>query len=306
MNDNELSVWSDDKQVAEVKAIYGKDLTDSEFNILRGIGKATGLNPFLREVWAVKYGTSPASIFVGRDGYRKAAQGNIDYDFHLVDAVYTNDDFTIEDGVVKHTYKIADRGSLVGAYCTVKRKGSTKATFTFVELKEYYAGNKDETGKVKVGKFGEMKATLWDTKPATMIKKVAEAQGLRMAFQSLFGGTYDESEQWEEKAKTPVPENVVEAKVTVVAPAPVEVKKAVKKVYATSEQFTRLSAVIRGLQVTVTEVNEWVKTRFGCALEQLKESQAETLIEVLELRLSKKQGETITPQAVVDALTRKE
>ena len=32
-----------------------------------------------------------------------------------------------------------------------------------------------------------------------MIKKVAEAQVLRMTFQDLFAGTYDESEEWETK-----------------------------------------------------------------------------------------------------------
>ena len=56
-----------------------------------------------------------------------------------------------------------------------------------------------------------MKPTLWDTKPATMIKKVAEAQGLRMAFQSQFGGTYHESENWE-----PLNQETVKASVEVV------------------------------------------------------------------------------------------
>lgn len=182
------AIWQEQTKLAEVKKIYGKDLTDSEFSILVQIGQATHLNPFLREIWAVKYGTNPAQIFIGRDGYRKAAQANPDYDYHLVDAVYQNDDFKIEDGEVRHTYSGKDRGALVGAYCVVKRKSSTKTMFNFVDLKEY------TTGK-----------SLWVGKPATMIKKVAEAQGLRMAFQSLFAGTYDETEAWEEPAK-PLPQ----------------------------------------------------------------------------------------------------
>lgn len=178
------AIWQEQTKLAEVKKIYGKDLTDSEFAILVQIGQATHLNPFLREIWAVKYGTNPAQIFIGRDGYRKAAQANPDYDYHLVDAVYQNDEFTIVDGEVKHTYSIKQRGALVGAYCIVKRKSASKTMFNFVDLKEY------TTGK-----------SLWVGKPATMIKKVAEAQGLRMAFQSLFAGTYEESEGWEEEAK---------------------------------------------------------------------------------------------------------
>ncbi|MBI2550835.1 phage recombination protein Bet [Candidatus Uhrbacteria bacterium] len=179
------AIWQEQTKLAEVKKIYGKDLTDSEFAILVQIGQATHLNPFLREIWAVKYGTSPAQIFIGRDGYRKAAQSNPDYDYHLADAVYQNDDFKIEDGEVRHTYSGKDRGALVGAYCVVKRKSSTKTMFNFVDIKEY------STGK-----------SLWVGKPATMIKKVAEAQGLRMAFQQLFAGTYDETEAWEEPAKS--------------------------------------------------------------------------------------------------------
>jgi phage recombination protein Bet len=182
------AIWQEQTKLAEVKKIYGKELTDSEFAILVQIGQATHLNPFLREIWAVKYGTSPAQIFIGRDGYRKAAQSNPDYDYHLADAVYQNDDFKIEDGEVRHTYSGKDRGTLVGAYCVVKRKSSTKTMFNFVDIKEY------STGK-----------SLWVGKPATMIKKVAEAQGLRMAFQQLFAGTYDETEAWEEPAK-PLPQ----------------------------------------------------------------------------------------------------
>ena len=170
------AIWQEQTKLAEVKKIYGKELTDSEFAILVQIGQATHLNPFLREIWAVKYGTSPAQIFIGRDGYRKAAQSNPDYDYHLVDAVYQNDDFKTEDTEVRHTYSGKDRGTLVGAYCVVKRKSSTKTMFNFVDIKEY------STGK-----------SLWVGKPATMIKKVAEAQGLRMAFQQLFAGTYDET-----------------------------------------------------------------------------------------------------------------
>jgi phage recombination protein Bet len=177
-------IWQEQNALTEIKKIYGKDLTEGEFTTLCQIGQATGLNPFLREIWAVKYGNNPASIFIGRDGYRKAAQANPEYDYHLVDAVYANDDFCIEEAEVKHNYSVKDRGQLAGAYCIVKRKSSSKPLFTFVEIREYNTGR-----------------SVWKEKPATMIKKVAEAQGLRMSFQSMFAGTYDENEQWEEEGK---------------------------------------------------------------------------------------------------------
>lgn len=193
--ENNITIWTDQTQLAEIKNIYAKNLSDSEFQTFLGIGKATNLNPFLREIWAVKYGTNPASIFVGRDGYRKAAQANGKYDYHQTDAVYSNDTFGIKSGEIEHTYKLSNRGVLMGAYSIVRRKGATKPIYVYVELKEYSTGT-----------------SLWKTKPATMIKKVAEAQALRMAFQDMFAGTYDESEQWETKEKPVVAEVKAEEK----------------------------------------------------------------------------------------------
>jgi len=184
-----LTVWGSQESVVEIKKIYGPTLTDQEFSIFMNIGKATNLNPFLREIWAVKYDSkSAASIFIGRDGYRKVAQANPEYDYHVVESVYENDQFSRENDEVKHSYSLTNRGALVGAYCSVKRKNSSKPCFVFVKLQEY------NTGK-----------SVWGQKPETMIKKVAEAQGLRMAFQSLFAGTYDESENWKEKSITVEP-----------------------------------------------------------------------------------------------------
>jgi len=171
------NMWEQKVMLEEIKKLYGKDLTQGEWQIFIQVGRATKLSPYLKEIWAVKYGNNPAQIFVGRDGYRKGAQANPDYEYHQVDAVYTKDEFKVEKGEIVHSYSLTDRGTLVGAYCSVKRRNSSKPIFCYVELSEY------NTGK-----------SLWLTKKATMIKKVAEAQGLRMAFQELFAGTYDEDE----------------------------------------------------------------------------------------------------------------
>ncbi len=181
----EIEIWKEKKGIDAIRDVFGRGLSNSEFEILCQIGKATNLNPFLKEIWAVKYGNSPASIFIGRDGYRKVAQDHPDYDYHFSDTVYENDDFLVKEGVVKHGYTVKNRGEIKGAYCIIKRKSSSKSVFNFVAFSEY------STGK-----------SLWEKKPATMIKKVAEAQGLRSAFQSSFSGTFDENEQWEEETET--------------------------------------------------------------------------------------------------------
>ena len=187
---NEVTIWESKDKVDEIRKIFCKDLTPSEFDTFLAIGRATGLNPFLRELWAIKYNGKQAAIFIGRDGYRRAAQDNPDYDYHYSDAVYANDSFEMKNGVVSHSYKLNDRGQLIGAYAVAKRKNSSMPVFTFVELKEYTS----------------IVSQIWKQKPATMIKKVAEAQVLRMSFQKLFAMTYDESENWKVKEDTKVTE----------------------------------------------------------------------------------------------------
>ena len=178
---NELVIWSENK-LTDIKKLFANNLNDNEFETFVWIWKATGLNPFLREIWAVKYWNNPANIFIWRDWYRKSAQANKEYDYHLVDAVYENDNFSVKNWEVEHIYNFKNRWALIWAYCLVKRRNSSKAMFTFVELSEY-----------------DTKQSVWKTKPATMIKKVAEAQGLRWAFQELFAWTYEESEEVDEK-----------------------------------------------------------------------------------------------------------
>lgn len=177
IDNSNLIDWNCNTQLKTLKDIFGKKATNEEFNIFINLGRAAGLNPYLKEIWLIKYGTEAASIFIGRDGYRKGAQANPNYDYHLCDAVYSNDTFMVSNGDVTHEYHIADRGKLVGAYCVVKRKSSSKANFVFADLKEY------DTNK-----------SVWASKKATMIKKVAEAQCLRMAFQELFANTYCDAE----------------------------------------------------------------------------------------------------------------
>lgn len=104
-----VSLWDDKTQVAEIQKTLAPNLSQTEFNIFLGIGKATGLNPFKREIWAVKYGSNPASIFIGRDGYRKFAQSHPDYDYHFIDSIYANDTFRVRDGIVEHDYATGNR-----------------------------------------------------------------------------------------------------------------------------------------------------------------------------------------------------
>ena len=172
---NQLTIW---QRPDEVKKLFAPNLTDTEFQFFIGLGQKLGANPFTREIWALKYGTGAATIFCGRDFYRRKAQEQANYNGHVVEAVYENDDFRQENGLIKHSFGLKNRGPLLAAYCIVKRKG--------IEL-DYYS-------KVLFSEYNTNQSN-WKTKPESMIKKVAEAQALRAAFQGVFEGTYDESEE---------------------------------------------------------------------------------------------------------------
>jgi phage recombination protein Bet len=174
-----MKLWSDKTRLSEIKSLYAPKASDLEFRAFVEMGKATALNPFLREIWLVKYSpTDPAQIFIGRDGYRKLLSRTQGYEGHIVDAVYSNDEFHVDliNGHVKHLPNLKDRGRLLGAYCIAYMKGLRIPAYTFVDLSEY-----------------DLQRSLWKTHKATMIKKVAEAQTTRMAVQ-VCSGTYSPDE----------------------------------------------------------------------------------------------------------------
>ncbi|MCF7839771.1 MAG: phage recombination protein Bet [Candidatus Marinimicrobia bacterium] len=170
------SIW--DNQVAEIRKAFALGLDNVQFTMFVELGRSLNLNPFKREIWAVKY-RDQVSVFVGRDGYRKVAQEQPDYNGHCVEAVYSNDKIRVVNGVLEHEFNFTDRGHLVGAYCEVYRKTIDHPFRVMVRLDEY---KKEQAN--------------WRNMPETMIKKVAESQTLRMAYQGIFAGTYHEAEDW--------------------------------------------------------------------------------------------------------------
>jgi phage recombination protein Bet len=263
-----LMMWENKEQLQEIRKLFAPKLSDSEFQFFVGLGKASRLNPFTREIWAVKYQESqPAQVFIGRDGYRKAAQAHPEYDFHQADAVYENDEYEVVNGVVHHKYKLSNRGKLVGAYCVAKRHKSSRPIYVFCELSEYSTGR-----------------SLWNTqtgKPATMIKKVAESQCLRACFQDLLGGTYAEEEEWEEKgekkAESPRPafqqnDELKDLFTPTVIDEPFEHPK------ATDEQLKEIEGLFTELALTDDRITKALITHEVSCLEELTETKAKILI----------------------------
>jgi phage recombination protein Bet len=136
----------DNDQVALIKATVARGCTDTEFRLLMYLAAQYKLDPIRRQIWAVKYGTAPAAIFTGRDGFLEIAHRS-----------------GVFDGMESGTRE-DEKGNIVG-FCTVYRKDMSHPFKIEVHLSEY-----------------DTKKSNWLKMPRVMIQKVAESSCLRRAF----------------------------------------------------------------------------------------------------------------------------
>jgi phage recombination protein Bet len=143
-----------------IKSTVAKGATDNELKLFLYRCKNMGLDPLKPgQVHFVKYGSAPGSIIVGIEGFRSKAAA-------------TNKLSGIKRGVIRD-----EKGKVVAGWCEVYRTDWQHPAREEVAFSEY------TTGK-----------NLWQTKPETMIKKVAEVAALRMAFPDVLGGVYSDDE----------------------------------------------------------------------------------------------------------------
>ena len=156
----------------------GNKASDSELAMLVTMAKHQNLNPFLKEIYFIKYGTAPAQFVVSRDAYRKRAQKDPNFNGIKAGVIVENEDGSIEklDGAFKKKTQV-----LIGAWCEVQMKN--------LDFPIYVAVSYDEYVQTKNGQPNSM----WSNKPMTMLVKVAESQALRLAFPDM-SGTYSEEE----------------------------------------------------------------------------------------------------------------
>jgi phage recombination protein Bet len=132
-------------------------LTKSEVQQFIEISHAFGLNPFKREIYASKFGDK-MSVIVGFETYIKRAERS---------GLLSGWDVKT-DGMINH----ADvPKSDITATITIHRKDWNHPFIHSVHFSEYFQNS-----------------MIWKTKPITMIKKVAMAQGFRLCFSDELGG----------------------------------------------------------------------------------------------------------------------
>lgn len=152
-------------------------VSDQEIAMFINLCRFTGLNPWLKEAYCIKYGSDPATLVVGKDAYFKRAEANEAYDGMEAGIIIQDEEsgqITYRSGTLKLEGEL-----LVGGYAEVYRKDRSHSFRIEVSFDEY-------AGRKKDGSLNSQ----WSKKPATMIRKVAMVQALREAFPQSFAGMY--------------------------------------------------------------------------------------------------------------------
>lgn len=156
-------------------------VTDKEVAMYVQLCKAQQLNPFLKEAYLIKYSNStPASIVVSKDAFTKRAEAHPQYDGMKSGIIVMSKDGKITER--EGAFHLPNE-NVVGGWARVYRKDKKTETYDSVAYDEYAV--KDSNGNIN---------TMWRTKPATMIQKVAEVHALRKAFPERLSGMYVEEE----------------------------------------------------------------------------------------------------------------
>lgn len=155
-------------------------VTEQELMFFKGICKARGLNPFLKDVYLVKYSSEPAAIITSIDYFRARARAQKDCHGWKCGVIVID-----KDGKLKDTAGLVlDGETLVGGFFEATPAGWEEPRRLEVNLRGYIK----KTNAGKITKFWQP-----DNQP-TMIAKVAESQGLRSLWPNEFQSIYEQSE----------------------------------------------------------------------------------------------------------------
>ena len=174
MDGQRMTVTFDD-----VRNFICKEATIAECRIFLETCKQYHLNPFAKEAYLIHYdnknGDTASTIVLGKTCYMKMAEAHPQYDGFEAGVIVMDE---AAGELIHREGSIVYQGeTLVGGWAKTYRKDRSRPFYEEVNFSEY-----------------DTKKSLWVTKPATMIRKVALVHTLREAFPATFGGLIDESE----------------------------------------------------------------------------------------------------------------
>lgn len=163
-------------QIDLLKSQIAKDCSDAELALFGEVCDRTGLNPFLKQIYAIsrndkESGGKKMSIQTGIDGFRLIAERT---------GVYAgSDEALFDEGLNLYEHLKSDRGAPKTAKVTVwKMVQGQRCPFTAVAAWDEY---------VQTNRYGSPNS-MWSKMPHNQLGKVAEAAALRKAFPAETSG----------------------------------------------------------------------------------------------------------------------
>jgi phage recombination protein Bet len=240
-------------------------VSNQEVGMFLKLCQGQKLNPFLREAYLVKYGDQAAQMIVGKDAFMKRAEMNSNYKGSEAGIIVVNLKGDLEERKGTFYIKAKNREELVGGWAKVHFKDGKEEVYHTISFDEY------NTGK-----------SLWASKPATMIRKVALVQALREAFPNALAQMYTAEEMGvdDELPTEPVDIEDEQSRAEEVAAPPSPAGKKEKQLLMAIAKDKGL-AIGEGKAVDISKLEELAKEN-GLSLRSLTEPECEKLIEIVK------------------------
>lgn len=234
MMSTELQPYTD-HQIAVLKQIVGSTLTNTEFAFFLEVCKATQLNPFQRQIYAIKRGKgeeSKMTIQIGIDGSRLIAERSGKYAGQL------GPQWCGPDGKWRDVW--LEKEPPAAARVGILRTDFKEPIWGIARYSSYVQSNN----------------AIWAKMSDVMIAKCAESLALRKAFPALLSGLYTKEEM--DQADAPDDAITVEAtsvRIQEVHPEQTQPSPEEKK----TELAQKVSVACKKHGITVEAFGKWYK-----------------------------------------------